>query len=60
MPLNKETKPNQELLLSRRIVSLGGDRNEMTNHIISKCSKLAEKEYKTSHVWAGMVIDREL
>ena len=29
---------------------LGGDRDETINHIISRCSKLAQKEYKTRHV----------
>ena len=28
---------------------LCGDREEITNHIISECSKLAQKEYKTWH-----------
>ena len=28
---------------------LCGDRDETTNHIISECSKLAQKEYKTRH-----------
>ena len=33
-----------------------GDRDETINHIISKCSKLAQKEYKTRHNWVGKVI----
>ena len=32
------------------------DRDEMINHIISECSKLAEKEYKTGYNWIGKVI----
>ena len=32
---------------------LCGDRNETINHIMSKCSKLAQKEYKTRHDWVG-------
>ena len=32
------------------------DRDERVNHIISKCSKLAQKEYKTRHDWVGKVI----
>ena len=32
---------------------LCGDRDEMINHIITKCSKLALKEYKTRHDWVG-------
>ena len=39
---------------------LCGDRDEMINHIISKCSKLAQKEYKTRHNWVGKVIHWEL
>ena len=35
---------------------LCGDRDETINHIISECSKLAQKEYKTRHNWVGMVI----
>ena len=35
---------------------LCGDRDETMNHIISECSKLAQKEYKTRHGWVGMVI----
>ena len=32
----------------------------MINHIISKCNKLAQKEYKTRHDWVGKVIHWEL
>ena len=35
---------------------LCGERDEMINHIISECSKLAQKEYKTNHDWVGKVI----
>ena len=35
---------------------LCGDRDEMTNHIISECSKLAQKEYKARHDWVDKVI----
>ena len=35
------------------------DRDEMINHIISKCNKLAQKEYKTRHDWAEKVIHWE-
>ena len=38
--------------------SLCVDINETINHIISECSKLAQKEYKTRHDWAGKVIGR--
>ena len=39
---------------------LYGDRNETINHIISECSKLAQKENKIRHDWVGKVIHREL
>ena len=39
---------------------LCGDRDETINHIISECSKLAQKEYKTRHDWVGKVIHREI
>ena len=35
---------------------LCGDRDETINHIISECSKLAQKEYKVRHDWVGKVI----
>ena len=34
---------------------LCGDRDEKINPIISECSKLAQKEYKTRHDWVGKV-----
>ena len=37
-----------------------GDRDETINHIISECSKLAQKEYKTWHDWVGKVIHWEM
>ena len=39
---------------------LSGDREETINHIISECSKLAQKEYKTRHDWVGKMIHREM
>ena len=36
------------------------DRDETINHIISECSKLAQKEYKIRHDWVGKVIHWEL
>ena len=36
------------------------DRDETINHIISECSKLAQKEYKTRPDWVGKVIHWEL
>ena len=39
---------------------LCGDRDETINHIISECSKLAKKEYKTRHDCVGKVIHWEI
>ena len=39
---------------------LCADRDETINHIISKCSKLAHREYKSRHDWVGKVIPREM
>ena len=36
------------------------DRDETISHIISECSKLAQKEYKTRHDWVGKVIHWEM
>ena len=38
------------------ICRLWGDRDETINHIISECSKLAQKEYKVRYDWVGKVI----
>ena len=32
----------------------------MINYVISKCSKLMQKEFKTRHDWVGEVIHLEL
>ena len=39
---------------------LCGDRDETINHIISECSKSAQREYKVRHDWAGKVIHWEM
>ena len=39
---------------------LCGDRDETINHIISECSKLAQKEYRNRHDWVGKVNHSEL
>ena len=36
-----------------------GGRTEMVNHVKSKCSEQAQKEYKTGHNWVGKVIHWE-
>ena len=37
--------------------TLCGDRDETINHIISECSKLAQKKFKARHNWVGKVIN---
>ena len=39
---------------------LCGDRDETINHIISECSKLAQKECKSKHNWVGKVVHWEM
>ena len=39
---------------------LCGEGDKTINHIISECSKLAQKEYKTRHDWVGKVIHWEM
>ena len=39
---------------------LFSDRDETINRIISQCSKLSQKEYKTRHDWVGKVINWEM
>ena len=39
---------------------LYGDRDEKIYHIITECSKLAQKEYKTRHNWVGKMIHWEM
>ena len=36
------------------------ERDEMINHIISECTKIAQKKYKTRSEWLGKVIHWEL
>ena len=43
---------------SKRILCDG--KYETINQIMSECSKLAHKEYKTRHNWVGKVIQWEL
>ena len=35
---------------------LCGDRDDTVNQMLSECSKLEHKEYKTRHDWVGRVI----
>ena len=46
-----------QLNSKRRLCS---DRDETINHILSECSKLAQKKYNTRHNWVGKVIHREM
>ena len=39
---------------------LCGDRDETINHIISECSKLAQREYKARYDWVGKMIHWEM
>ena len=39
---------------------LCGDKDETINHIISECSKLAQKEYKVRYGWVGKIIHWEM
>ena len=39
---------------------LRDDRDETINHIISECSKSAQREYKARHDWVGKVIHWEM
>ena len=39
---------------------LCGDRDKTLNHIISECSKLAQKEYKTTYDWVDKEIHWEM
>ena len=39
---------------------LCGDRDKTINHIISKCNKLAQKEFKTRHDWMDKLIHWEM
>ena len=42
------------------ICRLCGERDETINHIISECSKLAQREYKARHEWVGKAIHWEI
>ena len=41
-------------------MKLYGERDETFNHIISECSRLAQKEYKTKHNWVGKMVHWDL
>ena len=59
----KKTQKNKRIKwtnVCRSKISLWVNRDETINHIISKCNKLAQKEYKTRHDWGSKVIHWEL
>ena len=64
MPLNKETKPNQTMIINNTQNNskcrLCGDRGETVNHIVSENSKLAQKKCKCKNYWIGNVNHLEL
>ena len=47
-PRINKTQPNSKCRLC-------GNRDETINHIVSECSKLAQKVYNTRHDWMGKV-----
>ena len=51
--INNKTQQNSKCRLC-------GDRDKTINHIMSECSKLAQKEYKARHDWVGKVIHWEM
>ncbi len=52
-------KARIDMTQQNRNCSLCGDRNETINHIMIKCSKLAQKKYKTRHdEWARRSIGK--
>ena len=50
---------DHRLKLAWKTLKRVGDRDETIDHIISKCSKLTEKDYKTRHDWVGKAIHWE-
>ena len=49
------------MIMQRRIASSRYDEtNETVNNILSECSKLAQKEYKSRYDWARKKINWEL
>ena len=56
----KESEKINNYLQENSKCWLCGDSEEMINHKISECSRLAQKEYKIRHDWVGKVIHWEL
>ena len=51
-----QIKARIEKLQQNSKCRLCSDRDETINHIVSECSKLAQKEYKARHDWVGKVM----
>ena len=49
MDLSNDKMPR----LHRRIRGHGNKRDETIHHIVSECSKLAQKKYKRRYDWVG-------
>ena len=49
--------PNHLIIINKK---KNCDRDETINHLISECSKLAQREYKARHDWVGKVIHWEM
>ena len=49
-------KARMDKTQQNRICRLCGDRDETTDHIISECNKLAQKQFKNRNEWMGEVI----
>ena len=64
--LQHKTTPEELIIFKQKLIRhnrsnlLCGERNETVNRIVSKSSKLSQKEYKNWHDWVGKVIYREL
>ena len=48
------------MILLQETYDNNDNRDETINRVISECSKLAQKEYKTRHNWVGKVIHWEM
>ena len=58
--ITNHIKVRIEKTQQNRKCRLCGDRDETIDHIISECSKLAQKEYMARHNWVGKVIHWEM
>ena len=49
-----------KMIKPKSIIPDSDDREEIIKHIISECSKLSQRKYKTEQNWVGKMIHREL